>query len=71
MNLRVIQGGGPLADTEPVESDELVTCSCGDAWFEVNAGGKPGAISIQRDGRVAGLVGELRCASCGRLQDLG
>lgn len=66
--LRVIQGG-PLAPNDP-DTDALLECICGDAWFELVDGHADGAIAMQRDGLVAAIKGVLRCASCGRVREL-
>jgi hypothetical protein len=66
-NLRVLPGGA-LAEQHRETEGDLLGCACGDAWFELADGNRAGAIAIQRDGSVAALVGQLRCASCGREQ---
>lgn len=71
MNARLrLVDGGALAPTDPAGETGLLECECGDAWFEIVEGHANGAIAIERDGRVSALLGELRCASCGRARDL-
>lgn len=67
--LRLVHGGGgpralaSIAD----DSESIIDCACGEAWFDLvqHDSDKPAAMSLQADGRIAAVTGELRCVSCG------
>jgi L-amino acid N-acyltransferase YncA len=48
--------------------DQVVTCACGSAWFELRGGpSAPGVVTFATDGRVVGYAGVPTCVDCGRV----
>ncbi|MET8696954.1 hypothetical protein ABZV65_30940 [Streptomyces bauhiniae] len=40
-------------------------CACGSGWFELRAGGKPGAVCMEANGVISGYAGGPYCIECG------
>lgn len=40
-------------------------CPCGSGWFELRAGGRPGAVCMEANGTISGYAGTPCCIECG------
>ena len=65
-SLRLLPGGARDRDALDPRTG-LMACGCGETWFKLAGLGREedGAVSLQLDGKVAGLAGVLECLSCG------
>lgn len=58
-------------DARSAPAAGCLTCSCGSAWFDLvldvgaQLGVRPGALTFDAEGRVAGFAGTAVCTECG------
>lgn len=63
-DLRLVRGTSPDG---AVQADDVETCVCGSAWFELRASDPlpHGAVAIDAEGRITARHGQLHCVECG------